>query len=259
MGAPLRVLPPAPPAPEAGDELAKLRAERDRLLELLAQQQRVAQAGLVTSGLAHDIDNHVQIISGAAFLALQGDSPDEWRRALEKVQGQCCALTETTRAFLGFVRRRDAVGPETFRVTQVVLETERLVRPLARQESVAVETSVAEDATVCGERRLAIQALLNLATNAVQACAANRGEVSLEVAEAPDGFVRLVVRDNGDGIPDDVRERLFRPLSSGRGAEGGHGLGLFIVRQNVRRLGGSIRVRSGAAGTTFWIDLPVTA
>ena len=89
--------------------------DRQTLLELLAQQQRVAQVGLVTAGLAHDVDNHEQVISGVTFLALRRRNPEEWKRALEKVQAQCCALSEMTRAFLGFVRRRDDAVHAKFR------------------------------------------------------------------------------------------------------------------------------------------------
>jgi len=53
-----------------------------------------------------------------------------------------------------------------------------------------------------------------------------------------------------------MRGLLFRPFASGSHAEGGHGLGLFIVRQNIRRLGGTIRVRSSNEGTSFEINLP---
>ena len=87
--------------------IRSLESERDTLIALLAHQQRVAQAGLVTSGLAHDVDNHVQVISGSAFLSLQRSNPAEWKQTLERIQQQCLELTETTRAFLSFVRRRE--------------------------------------------------------------------------------------------------------------------------------------------------------
>jgi len=97
-----------------------LEAKNEMLMELLTQQQRVAQAGLVTAGLAHDVDNHVQIIIGSAYLASRRANPEDWKSALSKIQEQCVALTETTRAFLGFVRRSDTVGKSEFDIAQVV-------------------------------------------------------------------------------------------------------------------------------------------
>ncbi len=253
-----RLARPQPEAPRADDAPGGADAERELLLELLAQQQRVAQIGLITAGLAHDVDNHIQVISGATFLALRRKNPEDWKLALEKVQFQCCALTEVTRAFLGFVQKQDSVGASTFRVSKVIEEAHRLTRPFAHQRGVTLTHCVEDEGEVAGERRLAIQAIVNLITNAVRACAGGTGRIVLRGSRPLRGTCRLEVCDNGPGIPDNISRRLFRPFATGSPGAGGNGLGLFIVRQNIRRLGGSIRVHSSSDGTAFEIDLPVT-
>ena len=105
----------------------------------------------------------------------------------------------------------------------------------------------------------------NLILNAVQALG-GRGLVSVTVGVAEPGEgptslgdqpVKLVIRDNGPGIPEAVRERLFEPFVSGR--QGGTGLGLAIVQRAVAAHGGIILVDSAPrAGTTFSIFLPAT-
>jgi len=111
--------------------------------------------------------------------------------------------------------------------------------------------------TLVGERRLAIQAVVNLVSNAVRACSEREGaRVAITVSQPTPGTCRVTVRDNGPGIPDSMRGHLFRPLASGSHSEGGNGLGLFIVRQNTRRLGGTIRVRSSNEGAVFELNLP---
>ena len=104
---------------------------------MLAQQQRVAQAGLVTAGMAHDINNHVQMISGSAYLALMSERPEEWRQALENVQEQCREIAETTRTFLSFVRRRETFGETSFSASEAVDQARRLVAPLAAKHAIA--------------------------------------------------------------------------------------------------------------------------
>jgi signal transduction histidine kinase len=64
------------------------------------------------------------------------------------------------------------------------------------------------------------------------------------------------VIDDGPGIPDDMRGRLFRPFATGHRDTGGRGLGLFVVRQAIRKLGGSIRVETSSSGTTFRLEFP---
>ena len=119
-----------------------------------------------------------------------------------------------------------------------------------------LEHSVEGDGGVLGDSRLLVQALVNLASNAIRACAETKGRVRIEASSPTDGFCRFEVIDDGPGIPEAMRGRLFRPFSTGSAASGGNGLGLFIVRQSVRRLGGTIRVRTSPSGTTFVVDLP---
>jgi two-component system NtrC family sensor kinase len=246
----------ASPGVAPATSAAEWAAEREHLLELLAQQQRVAQAGLVTAGMAHDVNNHLQQISGAAYLALTTDSPEEWRESLRRIQEQCSEAAETTRAFLSFVRRRDAAEIATFRAGEVLDQVRRLVLPLAKKHDVALGPSETCDAVIEGDAQLLVQALVNLASNAVRACADSQGTLTIEASCPADGFCRFEVHDTGPGIPEEIRGRLFRPFSTGHAASGGNGLGLFIVRHAVRRLGGTIRVHTSPAGTTFVLDLP---
>jgi len=244
-------------ASEGGTESPERREhDREMLLELLAQQQRVAQVGLITSGLTHDIANHLQVITGRVYRALQHDDPHEWREALERVQQLCAAMTETTRAFLGFVKRRKTTWQESFRLSSVIEEGFRLTRRLAEQECVSLETTSDGDAFIQGEPGLAVQAIVNLVSNAIEACAPSHGQVSIRTSCPSDAVARVEVSDNGPGIPEQIRRRLFRPFATSRDDQGGNGLGLFIVRQTVRKLGGQIRMTTSSEGTTFWIDLP---
>ena len=255
MRSPIRSPEETAPGAATAAEAEILRRERDVLLDLLAQQQRVSQAGLVTSALVHDFNNQVACLSGSAYLALQGNDPAELRQALEEVQSICCTLTEMTRSFLSFVKRSETAG-ETLRLSRVVAEACRLLKPMARSQGVTLTEHVAEDCEVAGSPRLLTQSVVNLVSNAIRACSEKRGAVAVEASCPSQGSGRIVVRDNGPGIPEAIRARLFRPLTTGHGNSGGHGLGLFIVRRTVAKMGGSIKVASSPSGTVFQIDLP---
>lgn len=247
------------PRQDAVDEVEgppSWRQEREMLLEMLAQQQRVAQAGLITSGLAHDVRNHVMVLSGSADLALTSNDPRQWQEALEQIKARCRDLSEVTNAFLGFVRRRRANGHDVFRIGDAVKQACVLAAPLAAAHRVSIKRDVIGEFVVTGESRLLVQALLNLVSNAVRACEPGNGEVSIAVAPLMGRLCRIEVCDNGPGIPEDVRRRLFRPFATGNAHRGGTGMGLFIVRQAIRRLGGSIRVSTSPRGTRFQIDFP---
>ena len=227
------------------------------LLEMLAQQQRVAQMGLITSGLAHDVKNHIFVLMGNADLALCSANPQEWRDALTRIKERCRELSDVTNAFLGFVRRNQTSASESFDVSQAVRQACSLAQPLARQVRVEIAGDVPTGFRVAGEPRLLIQALLNLISNALRAIDDDQGQITVSAIGLPGkATCRIEVRDTGPGIPEVIRRRLFRPFATGHPERGGTGMGLFIVRQAVRRLDGSIRVRTSPRGTQFQIDLP---
>lgn len=229
----------------------------EELLELLLQQQRVAQVGLISAGLSHDVNNHLHMIAGSAYLALQTHDPGQWRSALEQVQHQVDVLAETTRAFLGFVQRTAPDPAAVFRVSDVVERSLRLARPLTEDRGVTLTVGREADAAVRGDATLAIQVLVNLLVNAIQACEEARGNVAVTARRPTDGGVRIEIADDGPGIPEVVLARLFKPFVTSGDGSGGRGLGLFVVRHAVLRLGGTVHVRSSPEGTVFAVDLPL--
>jgi len=99
-----------------------------------------------------------------------------------------------------------------------------------------------------------VSALLNLATNALQAAAADL-DLELLGRRSADGRAEIVVSDNGPGVPAHIRERIFEPFFTTRTR--GNGIGLAIVKSVVEAHAGSVRLAESAAGATFIIDLPV--
>ena len=97
--------------------------------------------------------------------------------------------------------------------------------------------------------------LVNLIDNAIEAMG-RRGTIAVETArDTPNGFIRIVVADDGPGIPAGEREKLFLPYYSTKGR--GSGLGLAIVRRIVAEHGGSVDVADNVPrGTRFTIELP---
>jgi signal transduction histidine kinase len=248
-----------PAAPPDADERAAWEAERERLMAMLSQQQRVAQTGLITAGLVHEVGNHVMLIHGLAYLALRGCDPAKWRSTLQQVQAQCEELSDTMRTILAFAGRREEGAVATFRVGDVIAQAVRLLRPLARDRGVALRDEVRRDAVLIGEQRLLVQALVNLGSNAVRACDGRPGTVALRADLLQGRLCRIEVEDDGLGIPEHLRHRLFRPFVTGHAGSGGSGLGLFLVRRVVRGMGGSIHVTTSPEGTRFRLDVPATA
>ena len=243
-------------AAEAGvDADASGGEQRDMLVAMLLHQQRLAQSGLLMSGLAHDIGNQVTGVLGNIFLALRSNDPAEWREALEFAKAHCTTIGDTMRAYMSFAKRRRRAKFSTFSLSEVVNQVQLLSQSIA-DASTEIECSVESDADVVGDRTLAVQALMNLVLNAAEATSSNGGRITIAARRVGQSRCRIQISDDGPGIPEAMRPALFRPFTTGRSGRGGSGLGLFLVRSIVRALGGRIHVRTSGDGTTFMIDLP---
>jgi two-component system NtrC family sensor kinase len=101
------------------------------------------------------------------------------------------------------------------------------------------------------------QVLMNLLTNAIHATGA-RGKITITIEEKGEEAI-LTVQDTGEGIPKENLERIFEPFFSTKSTGEGTGLGLFVARGIVDKLGGKIEVESQIGhGASFRITLPIT-
>jgi signal transduction histidine kinase len=172
-------------------------------------------------------------------------------------------LSRLLSEFLDFARVR-ATHFIPLDLHSVVVAVVRLIRAHPDCRPDAAITIEGEHTLLEGDEDLLHRVVANLVLNAVQAARGPiRVTVSVAIAQAseiPHGTnlehaIRLQVRDNGPGIPEEVRERLFQPFVSGR--SGGSGLGLAIVQRAVEAHRGLVLVDSGpGSGTTFTIFLP---
>jgi signal transduction histidine kinase len=135
----------------------------------------------------------------------------------------------------------------------VVSRAVAMLMPEAANRGVALEAAETKSVTVPCDADQIRQVVLNLVLNALQATPRG-GTVSVSVRQR-DGGAEIAVRDDGRGIPDELRDRLFEPFTSQR--DGGIGLGLAIVRRIVRAHGGDVRARNrDGRGAEFVVWLP---
>ena len=238
--------------------LAAAEAER-RLARIdtdVRQLDRLAAMGRLTQEMAHEVRN--PLVSVKTFLQLlperQGD-PDFTTRFLAVVSGEL----ERTLRLLDLVidyPRLPFAPEEPARLAATIETVLELLAPYARQRGVALAAAQPNPAAsvALGEDGLR-QVLLNLLLNAIDATP--RGAAVSVAARAVPGAVELVVSDAGSGVAPALRERVFEPFFTTRGAHHG-GIGLAIARGLVEQAGGRIRVRAASGGgAAFVVVLPV--
>ena len=230
--------------------------ERQRL------KARYDEIATLAGGLAHEIRNPLSTIGMNIELMTEdlaeSDLPRD-RRLLQRVQlvqRECRRLENTLNAFLQFARVGELELVETD-LNEVVRDFIRFYKPQADEQSIEISPHLEADLPrVPLDEALMRQVLMNLALNAQQAM--NGGGLLELQTRAGGGRVVLEVIDNGAGMDERTRGRMFQAFFSTRA--GGSGLGLPTVRKIVEAHGGTITCDSEPGrGTRFMISLPAAA
>ena len=225
--------------------------ESRQTADLVQRQQRLSAIGEMTARLAHQIRTP---LASALLNTSQLKSPSNAGRekTLDKITARLNELARMVNDMLRFAGGARGAGDSI--VVRELLDS--VVDSLSPQVGSDCDICIELDdpvLTVTGNRDALKAALLNLASNAIQACAA-APQIEL-AAVSGRGQVCLTVSDNGQGIPASIRERIFDPFFTTRPQ--GTGLGLAVVRSIAEAHRGEVLLQSGASGTTFCLCLPV--
>jgi signal transduction histidine kinase len=234
--------------------------ERMLMKEQMWRMQQFASLSTLASGLHHEIKNpitalsiHVQLLeerlrrmqSAGAVAELIGVLKSEVQR-----------LTVTLESFRNFASlQRLHLTPVDLQ--EVLDDVARLMGPQAVRQGVRLQIGRADGPLpwLALDREKFQQAVLNLVLNALEAMPGG-GELGLAAAPV-DGSVRVTVRDTGPGIPPEIQDHIFHPYFSTK--DRGTGIGLALADKLVRQHHGDLNFRTGPAGTTFAITLPLNA
>lgn len=251
---------------EAQNRLQVEIAERAKADSGLQRAHKMQVVGQLASGIAHDFNNVLGIIQGFAMERRRLDAPGASRsedalalgRALQGIETAARRGASISRKLLKF-SRNDVTRAETFDAAKSLRDLQPLLRQMLPPGArLGIE---APDAPLWVEfdRSQFELALLNLASNACDAMPRG-GELAMSIAAVGTDQVLITVSDDGEGMPDEVRQRIFEPFYTTKPADAGTGLGLTVVYALVDRFGGRIEVDSAPGrGTTFRILLPVAA
>ena len=239
-------------------------AQRLQLEEQLRQSQKMEALGQLASGVAHDFNNILTVISSLAEL-LAIDLPEGAPQAelIEELRATGDRGAGLTRQLLAFSRKQ-VVRYEVFVANEVIANMSRmLIRLLG--SGVILETRLAPDLwPVRADRGQLEQVVMNLVLNARDAMPSG-GWLLIETANvvlaADDGtarpHVRLTVTDNGVGMTEEVKARIFEPFFTTKEKGRGTGLGMSTVYGIVQQSRGRISLTSAPGrGTAVTIELP---
>jgi PAS domain S-box-containing protein len=270
---PVSILATAIRAPGKGLEIYGIYRDitgRKQLEEQLLQSQKIEAVGRLAGGIAHDFNNLLTAIRGhTSFLMEEIPTDAPWRSELGEIDRAAGRAASLTRQLLAFSRKQ-ILNPRVVDLNALILGMEKLLRRLIGEDIALVAALSPGECRVKADPGQLEQVLLNLVVNARDAMPAG-GRIVVEtrpvpasVASAPasaapaaGGYALLAVRDNGQGMDEQTRERIFEPFFTTKGPGEGTGLGLSTVYGIVEQSGGWLRVESEVGrGTTMSVFLP---
>ncbi len=232
-----------------------LAASRERR----GKQERLSTIGQLLSSVLHDLKTPMTIISGYVQL-LAGETDDEERARLSKsILRQVELINAMTRETIAFARGDRSVWIRKVYLHRFFAELKEQLERELEGRNITITLDLRDRGIARFDQHKIQRAVHNLARNAAEALGDGGGRFDIVVdRRAEDGALILQFRDDGPGVPSQIRHALFDSFTT-HGKVGGTGLGLAIVRKVVDDHEGTIRVDSEPGETVFTIELPQVA
>jgi signal transduction histidine kinase len=213
----------------------------------------MAAVGVMAAGVAHEVRNPLNAVINAARVLQGGQrSPEMTEELLETVVDGAERIEGIVGALDSHARPAERNGVRLLDPRESLDATFRLLKH--RTGEVDIERRYRTGRPVSGRAGSVNQVLVNVVDNALRA---GGRRIVATVEDAPDGFVRICIEDDGPGVPGDIADRIFDPFFTTRDPSEGTGLGLHLSRQIVRDNGGDIRLLTRAPqGAVLEILLP---
>jgi signal transduction histidine kinase len=235
--------------------LAALRRTNELYVDEVVRKQKLSLIGEMSNSLMHDLRNPLSGIRLASELITMVHTDAETVNCCDKIRLQCDRVVAMASELLEFSRGETKLNLARTTTTELLKQFVAFNEDSYTKKGVKVNIEDHPAEIEIDAMRL-LRVLQNLVSNAVDVVKSKKdGQIDL-YAWVADGILHLLVRDNGAGIPDEIKDRLFEPFVT-HGKSGGTGLGLSIVQNVVTAHRGVVTVQSEKnVGTEFLIRMP---
>ncbi|MCM1991656.1 transporter substrate-binding domain-containing protein [Oceanirhabdus seepicola] len=223
----------------------------------LLQSNKMAAIGQLASGVAHEIRNPLGLIRNYSYILKMNKNKDEEKteKAISVIESSVNKASDIIDNLLNFSRissnKREEVNIRNFIVNIIKLEYK-----VMEKQNIRVEVEC-DDKIICNINQESLKHIfINLISNSIDAM--TNGGVFKVACNKKDNVLIFICSDTGSGIRQEDLENIFNPFFTTKVPGKGTGLGLYVTYNEVKKLGGEIRVSSELEeGTTFYITLPL--
>jgi signal transduction histidine kinase len=236
--------------------------EKEEMENQIIQSEKLAVIGRLVAGISHEIRNPLAIINQSAFMVKRRiqklcsnvDNIDNILESIERIERNVIRATDIIERLLNFSKPYYTKA-EKVNLKEVVEEAIKLAT-LQTQKSDIQFSKKLLDVYVKGDKNALIQLFINLILNAIEAIE-NKGKITIKIIPLKrEGNVKVVIKDTGKGIPEEIMDKIFEPFFTTK--EKGTGLGLAVSYRIVQDHGGKMLVNSKEGkGTEFILIFPM--
>ena len=247
-----------------GDEVAEVTGTFDRMRKNLQKTQRelldaerLATIGRMASSISHDLRHSLAaVMANAEFLCESNLTPGQREDLYAEIRIAVNQMTDLIESLLEFSRTRESLHPSYGDIRSAVDRAVQGVKAHPEFQRIRIRISGEGSTEGWFDFKKLERAFLNLLLNACEVVPAGSGKIDIELRRKGESL-EIRIEDNGPGIADAVRDRLFEPFVS-HGKENGTGMGLTVVQKILQDHGGDVAVeQTSASGTTFRINIPL--
>lgn len=240
------------------EEIQKQRA-------IAEHQSKLASIGQLASGIGHEINNPLMILTGKIQklkqqLVARGLWSAEFQALFESHSSAAFRMRKIVDGLRNFSRREEEVSNEFSDVGEVIRQTYFMISELLDNDGIHFQFDDLSGGRVFAQfpSGKLQQILINLISNARDAMTAqNQKTLRLELTAVSDAVLRIQIEDSGTGIPDNLKPKMFEPFFTTKEVGKGTGLGLSLSRTIAKRFGGDLElVRTGPTGSLFELRIP---
>jgi len=235
--------------------LSYLRRTNDLFVGEMLNKEKLSVVGEMASSLMHDLRNPLAGIRlSADVMSMDDPENPKTARCCDGIRFQCDRVMAMTRDLLEFTKGDPCLHPTQTTTTAFLNHFQSLHEDYLTQTGLFWEI-LSEPAAIEIDEMRCLRLLQNLVTNAVEALNGNaEGKIHIR-GWVEDSMFNLSISDNGPGIPEAIRDRVFQPFVT-HGKKGGIGLGMAIVNNVVTAHQGNVKLETSEKGTHFLAQLP---
>ncbi len=237
-----------------------LRNVTDRVTAKLTLQQQNYMQELILKLLSHDLHNHLNVLKGYSEVAAEATNLEETREGLLAIQVKSNATLKLIDEVTSYLKSEDALRSSPFEksdLNEVINNTIKQLQPEADSKEIIIKQILPENPTYVLANLALNSVIFNLLSNAIK-FSPTQGVIEIRL-EGRNNLWQVNVADQGPGIPEDLKEKVFEPFAA-YGEKKGTGLGLTIARETIHFFLGRIWIEDVQPnGTKFLFEIPKIA